>query len=146
MSTPHEQHFRALERMYRRDRTNAFYQPRLEVAEGRAELVMPVDDRFFHAAGAVHGSIYFKALDDAAYFAASSLVEDVFLLTASFTIYLLRPVSSGEMRAVGQAVFRSSRLLVAESRLTDADGNDLARGSGTFVPGRTPLSPEIGYG
>ena len=39
-----------------------------------------------HAAGAVHGSYYFKVLDDACYFAANSLVSDVFVLTVSFVI------------------------------------------------------------
>jgi hypothetical protein len=31
---------------------------------------------FFHAAHAVHGSVYFKALDDAAFFAVASLVQE----------------------------------------------------------------------
>jgi acyl-coenzyme A thioesterase PaaI-like protein len=35
-----------------------------------------------HSIHAVHGSVYFKALDDAAFFAVNSLVEDVFVLTA----------------------------------------------------------------
>jgi len=39
----------------------------------------------------------------------------------------------------------SRRLYVAESQLTDSDGKEIARGSGTFVPSDIPLSPEIGY-
>ena len=35
----------------------------------------------FHAAGAGHGTIYFKMLDDAAFYAANSMVEEQFVLT-----------------------------------------------------------------
>jgi len=138
-------HFRRLERMYHGDRTNAFYEPVLSVSEGEATLTMPVHERFFHAAGAVHGSIYFKALDDAAWFAVASLVEDAFIVTASFNIYLLRPVSSGELLAHGRLVHRTGRVFIAESQLTGAEGQELARGSGTFMRSKVPLTPDLGY-
>ena len=35
----------------------------------------------FHTAGAAHGTLFFKMLDDAAFYAANSLVTDRFLLT-----------------------------------------------------------------
>jgi uncharacterized protein (TIGR00369 family) len=100
---------------------------------------------FFHAAQAVHGSVYFKLLDDAAYFAVGSLVEDVFVLTVSFNIYLLRPVSAGLLRATGRVVHQSRRLFVAEAELVNSDYQEIARGNGTFMRGATPLSAEIGY-
>jgi uncharacterized protein (TIGR00369 family) len=131
--------------MYHGDRTNAFYEPVLSVSEGEATLTMPVHERFFHAAGAVHGSIYFKALDDAAWFAVASLVEDAFIVTASFNIYLLRPVSSGELLAHGRLVHRTGRVFIAESQLTGAEGQELARGSGTFMRSKVPLTPDLGY-
>jgi len=140
-----EAHLRRLERMYHGDSSNSYYEPRLTVGAGWAEVVIPVQEKFFHAAGAVHGSIYFKALDDAAYFAASSEVEDVFLLTASFNLYLLRPVTRGELRARGTLIHHAARLLVAEARLVDGEGKEAARGSGTFVPSKIPLSTKIGY-
>jgi acyl-coenzyme A thioesterase PaaI-like protein len=49
------------------------------------------------------------------------------------------------MRATGQVVRRSGRLVIADSVLTDSDGQEIARGTGTFMPSSTPLSPEIGY-
>ena len=81
--------------------------PTMCVDEGYAEVVIPVRQDFFHAAGAAHGAVYFKALDDAAFFAVNSLVNDVFVLTVSFNIYLTRPISQGEMKAVGQVIHRS---------------------------------------
>jgi acyl-coenzyme A thioesterase PaaI-like protein len=41
------------------------------------------------------GSVYFKMLDDAAFFAVNSIVEDVFVYTVSLNVQLLRPVASG---------------------------------------------------
>ncbi len=140
-----EQHFRKLERMYLRAPINEYYRPTLLVSEGRSELVIPVRPSFFHAAGAVHGSVYFKALDDSAFFAVNSLVEDVFVLTASFNVYLTRPISEGQIRATGLVVSRSRRLFIADSVLCDSEGREIGRGSGTFMPSAIALTPEVGY-
>jgi len=140
-----EEHHRRLERLYAAAPINRYFEPRLRISEGNADLVLPVKPDFFHAAGAVHGSVYFKALDDAAFFAANSLVFDVFVLTASFNVYLTRPISEGEIRASGTVVHRSTNLIVAESVLLDSGGRQIARGSGTFMRSRIALTPGIGY-
>ena len=95
-------HFAGLERMYLAAPVNEFYRPRIEVSDSQATIEVDVKPDFFHSAGAVHGSVYFKMLDDAAFFAANSLETDVFVLTTSFTTYLTRPVTSGTMRSVGK--------------------------------------------
>jgi uncharacterized protein (TIGR00369 family) len=148
---PNEEHYRKLERMYASAPINDFFQPVMRVSEGQAVVTTQVRRDFFHAANAVHGALYLKMLDDAAFFAVNSLVTDVFVLTVSLNAYLVRPVSEGELKAVGRVVHRSRRLYVAESQLTDSDGKEIARGSGTSparlwrVPSDIPLSPEIGY-
>jgi uncharacterized protein (TIGR00369 family) len=138
-------HFRKLERLYEGARTNEYFRPTLRVRRGEAEVVIPVREDFFHAARAVHGSTYFKALDDAAFFAANSLVEDVFVLTVTFDIHLLRPVSSGELRASGRVVHASRRLYVAEAELRDSGDHLAARGTGTFMRSDIPLDERVGY-
>jgi len=138
------EHFRRLERMYATAPINAFFRPSLEVSKGSAVITFEVRPEFHHAAGAVHGSVYFKALDDSAFFAVNSLVEDCFVLTASFTVYLTRPVTDGAMRAEGRVVSRSAKLFVAESVLLAGD-REVARGSGTFMHSRIPLTAEVGY-
>ena len=140
-----EEHFRRLERMYAAAPINRYYEPVLRISEAKAELTIPVKPDFFHAAGAVHGSVYFKALDDSAFFAANSLVNDVFVLTVTFNVYFTRPVSDGELRATGTVVHRSINLIVADSVVLDSNGRQIARGSGTFMKSRIALSPEIGY-
>jgi len=141
-----EEHFRRLERMYHAAPTNAYYRPLLRISSaGTAELEIPVRPEFFHAAHAVHGSVYFKALDDVAFFAVNSLVEDVFVLTVSYNLYLTRPVSEGVLRATGRVVHRSRQLFIADAELLDSQSRQIARGSGTFLRSTIPLSPDVGY-
>jgi len=142
---PDREHYRKLENLYRGARINEYYRPVLKVSEGRAVLTIPVRPDFHHALGAVHGSVYFKALDDAAFFAVNSLVESVFVLTVSFTVHLVRPISEGTMRAEGRVLHGSRRLWVAESWVDDADGRRIAFGNGTFMKSRIALTAEVGY-
>jgi uncharacterized protein (TIGR00369 family) len=140
-----EEHYRRLERMYASAPVNVYFAPSMRVSEGLAEVIIKVRPDFFHAAHAVHGVLYFKLLDDAAFFAVNSVVRDVFVLTVSFNIYLTRPVSAGELKASGWVVHRSRRLLLAESELVNGEGQEIARGSGVFMRSTMVLSPELGY-
>ncbi|MEL6344945.1 MAG: PaaI family thioesterase [Myxococcota bacterium] len=138
-------HFRALERMYATAPINDFYAPTMTVSDGAAEIHMDVAPTMFHAGGAMHGSVYFKMLDDAAFFAANSLVEDVFVLTAQFNLYLMRPIQSGRIRAVGTVTNRTRRTFTADAALFNEDHRKIAAGSGLFMLSNVALSPEIGY-
>ena len=140
-----EGHYRKLERMYHAAPINRYFAPVMQVSEGRAEVRLAVKPEFFHSANAIHGSVYFKALDDAAFFAAASLVDDVFMLTLSYNVYLTRPVSEGEIVAVGKVAHQSKNLIIAEAELRDAQGRHAARGSGSFMRSQVALTPEIGY-
>jgi len=140
-----DEHFRRLERMYHSAPINRIYEPTLRVSEGLAEVGVHVRPDFFHAAHALHGSVYFKSLDDAAYFAANSVVQDVLVLTVTYNLVLLRPVTEGLITAVGRLVHNSRSLLVAEAELRDHPGKQVARGSGTFMRSTIALGPEVGY-
>ena len=142
---PNLEHYCRLERMYHAAPINAFYSPTIRISRAEAEITVEVKPEFFHAANAVHGSVYFKMLDDASFFAVNSLVEDHFVLTASYTTYLLRPVSRGHMKALGRVVYAGAKSFVAESVMLNSDGEQIARGSGNFVVSRIRLSPEMGY-
>ena len=138
-------HLQKLEHMYLMAPINAFYSPRISVSQGEAEITIPVKPDFFHAADAVHGSVYFKRLDDAAFFAVNSLIEDYFALTASFTTYLLHPISEGTMKAIGKVVHAGARSFIAESVVVDSEGKEIARGSGNFVVSKIRLTADMGY-
>ena len=140
-----EEHLRKLERMYHAAPINRFFAPVLRISEGATELHIPVKGDFFHAAGAIHGSVYFKALDDSAFFAAASLEPEFFILTVSYNVYITRPVTEGELVATGKVAHQSKSLFIAESEVRDSKGRHVARGSGTFMRSQIALTPEMGY-
>ena len=138
-------HFRSLEAMYKAAPINAFYLPEIFIEDGKSEIAIAVSEKLFHSAMAVHGSVYFKMLDDAAFFAANSLEPDYFVLTTSFTTYLTRPVSEGRLRSVGKVVNRTKSQFIAESIVYDSAGNELGRGNGIFVRSKMLLSDVKAY-
>jgi uncharacterized protein (TIGR00369 family) len=145
MTAAAEEHFRKLERMYAVAPINRFFAAEISVSEGSAELTLPVRPDYFHSGQSAHGAVYFKLLDDSAYFAAASLVRDCFLLTVSFNIYFTRPVTGGVLKASGRAIHRSRNFYLAESELTDERGRSVARGSGSFMRSALTLGPDVGY-
>ena len=141
-----QRHHRALERLYASAPINATFASRLEVTgEGAARIHFDVTPEVFHAAGAAHGTIYFKMLDDAAFYAANTLSTDFFLLTTSFNLNFTKPVREGKVVAEGRWVSGKRRVFVAESRLVDEEGEEIGRGTGTFMRSRIALSGLPGY-
>lgn len=139
-------HYRALEALYAAAPINRLFDSRLEITgEGAARIHFTIDSRYHHAAGALHGTVYFKMLDDAAFYAANSLVTDRFLLTTAFNLLFTRPLKEGPIIAEGRWVSGHKRVFVAESRLIDANGEEAARGTGTFMRSAFPLSTLAGY-
>ena len=138
-------HFKSLENMYAAAPINQIYNPVMTVSEGAAEIQIELSEKFHHSAGGVHGSVYFKMLDDAAFFAANSHEHEVFVLTTSFTTYITRPVSQGKLRAVGKVVNKNNTQFIAESVVYDSNDNEVGRGNGVFVRSKLPLSQAKGY-
>lgn len=139
-------HFRALESLYRAAPINDRFASVLQIpAAGHARIRFSVTPELFHAAGAAHGAVYFKMLDDAAFYAASSLVGDRFLLTTAFNLHFTRPLGAGPAIAEGRWISGRRRVFVADARLVDANGEEVARGTGTFATSRTSLASLPGY-
>lgn len=139
-------HYRALESLYASAPVNALFPSRLSITgAGAARIEFDVDESVFHAAGAAHGTIYFKMLDDAAFYAANSLVSDRFLLTTGFNLHFTAPIRSGKVIAEGRWISGKRRVFVAEARLVNEDGDEIGRGTGTFMRSRIALSGLPGY-
>ncbi|MGF1549588.1 MAG: PaaI family thioesterase [Sphingomonadaceae bacterium] len=139
-------HYRALERLYDSAPINRLFPSRLRVTgAGEAEIGFEVTGDVFHGAAAAHGSAYFKLLDDAAFFACNSLVTDHFLLTTAFNLIFTRPLREGAVTAHGRWVSGRRRVLIGEARLVDGEGEEAARGTGTFMRSRIALSGLAGY-
>ena len=140
-----DDHYRKLERMYHNAPINQLYKNELTVFNKTASIKWEVQESFFHAANSLHGSIYFKLLDDAAYFAAASMVKDVFIVTSNFTINLFRPVTSGVITSKGEIVSLTRNLIVAKSILVNEKGKLVAEGTGNFMKGSVSLTETLGY-
>lgn len=139
-------HYRALESLYAAAPINRLFQSRIEIAEeGLARIRFIIDESVSHAAGAAHGTIYFKMMDDAAFYACNSLVTDRFLLTTAFNMMFTKPLRGGEVMAEGRWISGKRRVFVGEARLIDAEGEEAARGTGTFMRSHIPLSGLPGY-
>ena len=139
-------HYRKLENMYRLAPTNiAYYDPTIEVADSEATISIQASEKYHHSAGGVHGSVYFKLLDDAAFFAANSLEPDVFVLTTSFTTYITRPIADGKMTAKGKVVNKNRSQWIVEAVVYDEQDREIGRGSGIMVRSKVPLNKDCNY-
>lgn len=141
------EHYKKLERMYLNANLNLeiYKTTTVKIEEGKAQIQLTVEPKYFHALGALHGSVYFKLLDDAAFFAVNSIVKDVFVLTTNFNINLIRPISEGVITSKGRVKFKSKNLFIAESSLFNEDGKEIAFGSGHFAKSKIELAEKIGY-
>jgi len=142
-----DNHYRKLERMYlSAPINNEIYNGiTIDISNERAELTLKIESKYFHAANAIHGSVYFKMLDDAAFFAVNSLIQDVFVYTVSFNTQLLRPVTNGIIKSVGELKFKSNNLFIADSALFDDNNKLVGRGTGNFMRSKIELTRDIGY-
>ena len=141
-----EAHLRALESLYRHAAINQLFRSSIEIPEqGLARIRFDIDETMFHAAGAAHGTVYFKMMDDAAFYACNAMVSDRFLLTTAFNLNFTKPLKAGPVTAEGRWVSGRRRVLVGEARLIDAEGEEAARGTGTFMRSHIPLAGLAGY-
>ncbi len=141
-----EAHLRALEALYASAPINDHFRSTLELPEpGKSRIRFDLRREYFHAAEAVHGTLYFKMMDDAAFYAANGLVSDRFLLTTGFNLHFTAPMREGTMYAEGKWVSGKRRVFVAEARIVDEEGEEFARGTGTFLRSHIALSGLDGY-
>ena len=145
-ATGADAHFRRLESLYGSAPVNRQFKSQLEIlAPGHSRIRFKVEEGSFHAAGAAHGTLYFKMLDDAAFYAANSLISDRFLLTTAFNLHFTRPMRAGEAIAEGRWISGRRRVMIADAHIVGPDGEEAARGTGTFLRSHISLSSLPGY-
>ena len=144
--TGKDAHLRALESLYQSAPVNRLFESTLILpGSGESRIEFDVAPDAYHAAGAAHGTVYFKMLDDAAFYAANSLVSDRFLLTTAFNLHFTKPLKAGPAVAEGRWISGRRRVFVAEARIVDSSGEECARGTGTFLRSHIALSGLDGY-
>ncbi|MBK8487540.1 MAG: PaaI family thioesterase [Bacteroidetes bacterium] len=134
-------HYRRLEQMFlKAPVTQLFKNSSIEIAPNKCMITWNVDSHFFHAGKSLHGAAYFKMLDDAAYFAAASLNDVQFILTKTFQVKFIRPVTGGLITAEGVAKRDANGFIKATSILRSQDNKILARSEGVFAVSKLLLS------
>ena len=134
-----EDYYKTLKECYENAPINKFYQPTATIADGIAEIRMPLKEDFYHYGNYQHGSVYFKMCDDAGYFAAQSQEFEKFIVTASYNIYFLKPIKLGQMVAKGSILNKTKTQFICETVIFNDNKDIIARGSGVFVRSSRPL-------
>ena len=127
-------HYKKLQKIYLNANLNKdiYSNTEIIISKNYSEIKMPIKGDYFHALKAIHGSVYFKMLDDAAFFAAQSVVQDYMLLTASFNISFKISVSNGYIKSIGTLYSESEKEITAESRMYNSKNELVAFGNGIF--------------
>jgi len=106
----------------------------LKLSKGRAVLEMTVDQNMHNLSGTMHGGIMGDIADAAMGIAlATTLEPDEDFTTIEMKMSFLRPHIKGPLRAVGVLAKRGRRVTFTEATLTNAQGEVLARSSGTCL-------------
>jgi len=134
-----ETHCERLERVYHAAGTNRLTPASMTISEGATRLEMPSCEDYLQAVGELHGMLYFKVLDETSFYAANSLVDDVFLTTASMHVQFLAALEHGPLFARAEVVHAGRSSFVVDATAADHEGNVLARSTGTFVRTRRQL-------
>ncbi|HCS48661.1 MAG TPA: PaaI family thioesterase [Candidatus Aminicenantes bacterium] len=108
-----------------------------ELGESAAEVTFP--EHFQGWAGIVHGGLVATVLDEAMIYAARA--TGLLCVTGEITVRFIKPASTGVAYTLkGRFLEDKGRIVLAESELLDADGEQMARASGKLfkIPGEPP--------
>lgn len=134
-------HYTFLENLYKQGNINETHFPDAEitVASEKAQISCTINEQWHHAKGSMHGAIFFKMLDDAAYFAAASVEKDKFLVTKSYALDFIRPHVDGKITAEGTLQSRTDQEYIASAVLKNEQGKIIGKGQGVFVKSKLDL-------
>lgn len=105
----------------------------VKVEDGVCEMALEVGEFHQSMAARAHGGVLFTMLDTAMGRAViSRLPEGRGCATIEAKINFFRPVQNGRIVARAEVLRLTRRTAYSEGVLTDEDGNELARSSGTF--------------
>lgn len=105
----------------------------VDVGEGWVETELAITDQLRQQHGFAHAGVVSTLADHTAGAAATTATpEDRSVLTADYTIHLLRPGAGDLLRARGEIVRAGRTLIVAHAEVW-ADGKQCARYTGTMA-------------
>ncbi len=94
----------------------------IDAGEGWVETELDLQERLLQQHGFAHAGVVSTIADHTAGAAASTVIEDgQSVLTADYTIHLLRPASGEKLRARGEVAKAGRTLIVAEADVWTGD-------------------------
>ena len=90
-----------------------------------ARLVFPFDLRWCNPRGSVQGGVLAVYVDEAVGYAMMATFPDLKTVwtTTSLTLNYLRPITGGDITAIGRVIRVGARTGYVEGEILDADGN-----------------------
>ena len=128
-----KKHFKNIINVYSNAPINQLFKPKMKVSLGQCEIEMKISKNFHHSANSFLGSIYFKMLDDAAYFASQTHEKEFFLYTVNFEVNFIKTVSKEVIISKGKLLKKSSNKLISKAMLYGCNGEEIGYGKGIFV-------------
>ncbi len=106
----------------------------IRMAEGRATTRLTVDERHLNPNGAVHGAVLFALIDTAMGAATTSvLAPGTRCATIEIHTRFLAPVLAGRIEATASVIKAGRRIVHLDAVVTDDEGRDVVRASGSFA-------------
>jgi uncharacterized protein (TIGR00369 family) len=112
---------------------------RTDARRGESSAEVTFRDDFQGWAKVVHGGLLATVLDEAMIYAAGATGR--LCVTGEITVRFVKPASTGTLYALkGRFLEDKGRIILAESELLDATGEQVARASGKLfkIPGEPP--------
>lgn len=105
-----------------------------EVSPDRAVLSLPFRPEFIQGAGVMAGGVLAALADEAmAHVVLANLTPGQRTATIEMSVRYFRPVKSGVLTATAVLVNKGRRILSVETSLTDAQGRQVVKASGSFM-------------
>jgi hypothetical protein len=127
-----EERLRQLEKLYLDGPGKGMRGVGIRLSEGEADIVLPRSKTILDGRGRVTDSMSFKLMSDSAVHAVSTLFAGGTVLTSEFSFTLTHAEPSGDLYARGRYVGRAGKHFLADTILTDSEGQEIGRGEGVF--------------
>ena len=138
-------HYKKLESMYMGAPFNKSLKSSIKISQGECSVEMKIQKNMQNAGDSMHGAYYFMMLDNAAFFAINSLVEDVLIITKSFEINFLKTVKTGKLIAKAKFSEKTMGNYIAIAELYDDQENLIGKGKGIFRRSKLQLDKINNY-
>ena len=134
-----EKHFDKLEKMYSNSNLNKILEGKIEISQGESILNFHFRKNMQSETKNIHNAYNFMSMENVAFYAANSLIEDVLVSTRSFEVSFFKPTNSKKLTAKAKFIEKSMGNYIISTELLDHNGIVISKGKGIFRRSKTLL-------